>query len=505
MAEADGENGAGDDRGRPATPNPIREPVRRGEVRVEVDEVVTTPSLGRAPEAGLVQLEAAPDGSDRLFAVDQRGVVHVYLRGEDRLLPEPFLDLRESRGDALFTEAQQSGLRSLAFHPDFAREGSAGYGLVYTASSETEESAEEGARILRSSADTTSRHGVVAEWRVDPADPDRVDPDSRREVLRVEQSGDSHALDLVAFNPTARPGDPDYGKLYVGVGDGAYAMDGLGPPGVVEAQDPSTAPGSVLRIDPLPTGGGEPYSVPADNPFVGREGYLPEVWAYGLRNPERFSWDPQTGKMLITDIGQGNVEEVNLGAPGANYGWELREGTFVADPLDEGRLYTLTEADAALGFADPVAQYDHDDGTNAVAGGFVYRGQDIPELYGRYVFGDIPQGRLSYAPADEFQQGRQAEVRELTLLDDDGERASFKDLVDGDGRADLRLGQDAEGELLLISKQDNSVRALRREGSGEAGGGGASSEAAATDGYRGMEARALRSAMSEGEDAWIMG
>lgn len=499
MAEADGENGAGDDRGRLATPNPIREPVRRGEVRVEVDEVVTTPSLGRAPEAGLVQLEAAPDGSDRLFAVDQRGVVHVYLRGEDRLSPEPFLDLREVRGDALVTDLQQSGLRSLAFHPDFATPGSPGYGLVYTSSSETVESAAESTQVLRSQSRAAARHGVVAEWQVDPADPDRLDPASRREVFRVEQAGDSHALDLVAFNPTARSGDADYGNLYVGVGDGTFADRRPEPPGEGEAQDPSAAPGSVLRVNPLASGA-EPYSVPADNPFVGREGYLPEVWAYGLRNPERFSWDPQTGKMLITDIGQGNVEEVNLGAPGANYGWELREGTFVTDPDDDGRLYDLPEGDEALGFAYPVAQYDHDDGTNAVAGGFVYRGQDIPELYGRYVFGDIPQGRLFYVPADELRQGRQAEVRELTLLDDEGEPTTLKDLVDGDDRADLRLGRDAEGELLLISKQDNSVRALRREGSGEAGG-----DASAADDYRNAETRGFRLAMSEEEDAWIMG
>ena len=162
MAEPGGGSDV-DGRGRLVTPNPIEEPIRRSGVQVEVDEVVRTPSLGRAPEAGLVQLEPAPDGSGRLFAVDQRGVVHVYLRGEDRLLDDPFLDLREALGDALFTDAQQAGLRSLAFHPDFARAGTSGYGLVYTASSETEEGAEEGARVLRSRADTTERHGVVAE------------------------------------------------------------------------------------------------------------------------------------------------------------------------------------------------------------------------------------------------------------------------------------------------------------------------------------------------------
>lgn len=455
MAEAGG--------GETVTPNPIEEPIRRSGVRVEVDEVVRTPRLGSAPEAGLVQLESAPDGSGRLFAVDQRGVVHVYLRGEDRLLPEPFLDLREARGDALVTDLQQSGLRSLAFHPDFARPGSPGYGVVYTSSSETVESAAEGTRVLRSQAGTAARHGVVAEWRVDPADPDRLDPASRREVLRVQQAGDSHALDLVAFNPTARPGDADYGKLYVGVGDGTFAEERPGPPGGGEAQDASTAPGSVLRVDPLADGAGEPYTVPADNPFVGREGegYLPEVWAYGLRNPERFSWDPQTGRMLITDIGQGNVEEVNLGAPGANYGWEAREGTFATDPLDDDVLYALPEGDAALGLSYPVAQYDHDDDINAVAGGFVYRGQGIPELRGEYVFGDIPTGRVLHAPADALREGRQAEVRELTLLDG-GEPATLKDLVGGDDRADLRLGRDDAGELYLISKQDNSVRALRR-------------------------------------------
>ncbi|HWL68016.1 MAG TPA: PQQ-dependent sugar dehydrogenase, partial [Geminicoccus sp.] len=295
----------------------------------------------------------------------------------------------------------------------------------------------------------------VTEWRVDPDDPDRVDPASRREVLRAEQPARIHTIDLIAFNPAAKPGEADYGKLYLGLGDGAY-REGVPDP-LRQAQDPSTPLGSILRIDPLASGD-DGYRVPEDNPFLGRPGYLPETWAFGFKNPERFSWDGVTGKMLISDIGQEHVEEINLGQPGGNYGFGLREGTFALDPKDARKLFRLPADDAGNGFTYPVAQYDHDEG-DAVMAGFVYRGRAIPALQGHYVFGDLVRGRVFHVPVGELVQGRQAVIRELTLLDQ-GRETTLKQLTGNSQRVDLRFGIDGKGELYLLTKQDGVVRAV---------------------------------------------
>jgi len=159
--------------------------------------------------------------------------------------------------------------------------------------------------------------------------------------------------------------------------------------------------------------------------------------------------------MLIGDIGQANIEEVNLGIAGADYGWSAREGTFALDPDDVTRVLDLPPFDASFDVTYPVAQYDHDEG-NAIVGGFVYRGDAVPELFGQYVFGDIVNGRIFFVDADALELGRQAPIEELTLLRD-GEPISLLDLVDAP-RADLRFGQDLDGELYVTTKQDGMVR-----------------------------------------------
>ena len=202
------------------------------------------------------------------------------------------------------------------------------------------------------------------------------------------------------------------------------------------------------------------YRVPEDNPFVGQAGVLPEIWAWGLRNPQRFSWDSGgSGRMFIVDIGQANVEEVNLGRAGANYGWSLREGRFVVVHQDEDQKRPLPADDAELGISYPVAQYGHEDGF-AIAGGFVYRGQEIPELKGKYVFGAIAKGRLFYFDAEDLEPGDQVRIHEL-LISPGGRRQSLLEVLGDDYRADLRFGMDGSGELYVLTKRDGAVRRMR--------------------------------------------
>ena len=191
---------------------------------------------------------------------------------------------------------------------------------------------------------------------------------------------------------------------------------------------------------------------------MGRSGYLAEIWALGLRHPLNISFDRGgTGKFLIADIGQAQVEEVNLGVAGANYGWPLREGTFATERLDQTTLYALPADDAQNNFTYPVAQYDHSEG-RAITGGFVYRGTAVPQLAGQYLLGDIVNGRIFHVAVDGLNPGAQATLQELRLLRG-GSPVTLRTLVGGSsGRVDLRFGQDEAGEMYVLTKQDGKIR-----------------------------------------------
>jgi glucose/arabinose dehydrogenase len=298
---------------------------------------------------------------------------------------------------------------------------------------------------------------VLIEWRANNAGRRGI-PTSGREVLRAAAWDTAHNIDTPMFNPRARPGDADYGKLYIAAGDGGNRQSSPDP--FNTAQDPGAALGKILRIDPLASGS-RPYTVPADNPFVGRAGFLPEIWALGLRHPQNISFDRGgAGTLVIIDIGQGNIEEVNLGVRGANYGWSLREGTFVTDRAGSNPLYRLPADDARYGFTYPVAQYDHSEG-RAIAGGYVYRGAAVPSLVGHYLFGDIVNGRIFHVPVADLVLGRQAAFRELRLFRG-GAPVTLLGLVGAtNNRVDLRFGQDEAGEVYVMTKQEGVVYRLR--------------------------------------------
>jgi glucose/arabinose dehydrogenase len=248
----------------------------------------------------------------------------------------------------------------------------------------------------------------VVEWRFGDGG---VRLDSRREVMFVDQPFSNHNGGNLVFGPD--------GYLYIGLGDGGSGGDPNG-----NGQSLSTLLGKTLRISPRPAGG-EPYGTPSDNPFVGQEGARPEIWAYGLRNPWRYSFDRETGDLWIGDVGQNAWEEVDVepaGSPGGlNYGWNLFEGSH---PFEGG-----SEDDDTVA---PVYEYPTGDGTCAVTGGYVYRGRDIPQLFGAYVFADFCRGRLE---AFRLHNGRVVGHDEL-----------------GPTVANLAsFGEDANGELFVLS------------------------------------------------------
>ena len=286
-----------------------------------------------------------------------------------------------------------------------------------------------------------------------------------REILRFKQPFGNHNAGLIAFNPLASSTDTDYGNLYVALADGGSGNDPQ-----ENGQDPSNPYGALLRINPLGNDGiNGQYGIVADNLLAadGDASTLGEIFAYGFRNPQRFGWDATTGNLFIADIGQNAVEEINVGANGANFGWDDREGSF---PFESNRTAGLT---------DPVAEYDHTNvvsnpptniGNRAVTVGEVARHTGIPGLDGLLLLSDFPTGLIFTLDVDNDPlDGGQDGLLELQPLDQNLQPVRLLELINdvradrglsAANRTDLRFGFNTPGEVYILNKQDGMVRRL---------------------------------------------
>ena len=326
-----------------------------------------------------VYLTQPPGDDRRLFILEKQGRIRVMVDGQ--LRQTPFLDLAAETADD-----GERGLLGLAFHPRYAENG-----LLFV--------------------HHTDLNGNTRIVRYTAASPDQADPASATTILTVEQPFSNHNGGQLAFGPE--------GLLHIGLGDGGSAGDPGG-----NGQDPTTLLGAILRID---VDGGSPYAIPADNPFVGGGG-APEVWAYGLRNPWRFSFDRSKGDLWVGDVGQNEVEEISFqpagSVAGTNFGWNVMEGT---------RCFQASSCDQT-GLTLPVHEYAHTDGCS-VTGGFVYRGAALPSLRGRYFFGDFCSGFIrSFVLEDDVATDVRDHSEHLGTV---GSLSSF--------------GQDGDGELYVLS------------------------------------------------------
>lgn len=293
-------------------------------------------------------LAAPDDGTGRLFILEQTGSV-VIIDGEGDRMAAPFIDLRD-RMVQVNSAYDERGLLGIALHPEFASNGRVF--LYYSAP-------------LRAGAPEGWDHtGRLSELAVDANNPDRLDPATEKVLLEVDQPYANHNGGQLAFG--------EDGMLYIGLGDGGSSGD---PQGF--AQNLDSLLGKILRIDV--DSDSSPYGIPPDNPFAGGGG-LPEIYAYGLRNPYRFSFDAEYG-LIAADVGQDMYEEINLIVPGGNYGWNSREGF---------ACYSPPSGCLSAGLLDPMLVYDHSVGLSVI-GGYVYRGDTLPSLQGRYIFGDWSQ------------------------------------------------------------------------------------------------------------------
>jgi glucose/arabinose dehydrogenase len=356
----------------------------------------------------------APGDASRLFVVEQRGRILILDLGTNTVLGTPFLDI-DSR---VINTGNERGLLGLAFHPNYASNG-----LFYV-------------NYSRSSDGDT----IVAEYEV-TANPDVADFNSERILLTIDQPQSNHNGGWLGFGPLD-------GYLYIAMGDGGNFCDtGSGhTAGIGNAQDITTnLLGKMLRIDPT---GGVPYAVPSDNPFVGIAGD-DEIWAYGLRNPWRSSFDSATGDLYIGDVGQDLREEVDYqnaaSAGGENYGWRCREGNACSTAGASGCPSTTgcTCPTVQPSLTAPIHDYTHSGtpGVCTVIGGYVYRGGTFPQLGGRYFFADFCSGDIwSFRVIDGVKTG----FRSF--------KSDFSPSLDGFNLTSIQsFGEDADGELYIVT------------------------------------------------------
>jgi|GEM_PF-5233562 len=339
-----------------------------------------------------VVLKFAPDGTDLFYLAEQGGKIHVFENSSSVSETDVFLDLGER------TAANgERGLLGMAFHPDYIENN---YIFVHY---------------------SRKSDGATIVSRFEAISPFEVDSSSEQVILELEQPFSIHNGGEIVFGPD--------GYLYIALGDGGSPRDQLG-----HGQNRTTLYGSVLRIDVDQQSGGNEYAIPNDNPFVGNsDGFREEIYAYGFRNPFKFSFDSETGELWLGDVGQIRREEINLVVSGGNYGWNRMEGSLCFSPM---------EGCDKSGIILPEHEYARNLGA-AVIGGYVYRGSAIPLLYGRYIFGDYTSGRI-------FTLLRKEQENQVgVLFDTDHFISSF--------------GVDSEGEIYFLSRNAGKIYKLTPE------------------------------------------
>jgi hypothetical protein len=474
----------------PITSNPIPEPIVKRGIAVEIKDVarlpdtrgVRSPDLDVAPSAWarVSYVRDLPDG--RRFANDSRGFLYLI---DAQNQPHLYADVAAAFPNSVYGRLE-SGFIGFVFHPEFAKNG-----LFYTVHSEIGPGNPKAPDFIPPGygLKDVTYHNVITEWHAtNPAA--NTFEGTRREILREAHvvANLTHPMGAVEFNPTAKPGDPDYGLLYTSGSDHGFSNGG-GPNASNPAQTQrlDSIMTAILRIDPRSPSvthgqkGLGDYTIPMSNKFAadGDPNTLGEIYAYGFRNAHRLSWDTD-GTMFASDIGMDNIEEINIVHNGGNYGWMKREGYFENGRWRGGALKELYPLPPEIldgrvkdGLLYPVVVYDHDEG-RAVSGGFAYHGR-IAALRGKFVFGDIPTGRVfvsdlaAMKKADDGIPKTVAPVEEVQLYirDASGKRVdvSFKDLVEKTmgrsvPRADLHISRSRDGELFLTSRQDGMIRML---------------------------------------------
>ena len=425
--------------------NPIPESIKRPTLTVGLELTTQMPASttdSQAPLARITKLDVEPT-TGNLFIVDLRGKLYKLQNNK----PVVYMDMAKLKPKFIHEPRVATGFGSFAFHSDFAKNG-----LLYTTHAEAPKSGK--ADFSYADSIKVTLQWVLTEWKTTTPNAANFSG-TGRELFRMNMVTGMHGVQEIAFNPLCKPGDEDYGLLYVCIGDGAAVEEGY----PFLAHSTNKVWGTILRLDPAGNNSSNGhYGIPQTNPFANQPtNGLGEIYAYGFRNPHRISWT-KSGQLLACNIGQGNIEAIDLVLPGHDYGWPIREGNFLLDPGgDLNKIYPLATNDSVYKITYPIAAYDHDEGI-AISGGLEYYGSRIPELRGKYLFGDIASGRLFYINIADIKMGKQAPIMEWKISLNKSP-TTLKALCKND-RADLHFGRDAEGELYILTKTDGKVYKL---------------------------------------------
>ncbi len=349
-----------------------------------------------------VAMDCPKDGSGRLFICEQNGKIKIIKNQKVNTVPFLELGSKVDKGNMFYSE---KGLLGIAFHPNYKTNGR--FFIYYSAPSKLKDS---------------EHKSILAEYKVS-SNPDIANLGSEKILMEIEQPQMNHNGGQLAFGLD--------GYLYIGLGDGGGAGDEHGTIG--NGQDLNTLLGKILRINidnySVQTNSQKKYGIPADNPFIKNKNVRPEIWAYGLRNPWRFSFDRKTGKLFCADVGQDKWEEIDLIEKGKNYGWRFMEGNHCYEPEVNCNQSRLTL---------PIAEYSHQTGI-CITGGYVYRGNSIQYLQGKYIFGDW-KGKMFYLDA----KPNGWEMKDLILTE-----RNDNDL----GLNINSFGEDEKGEVYILAQK----------------------------------------------------
>lgn len=440
------------------------DPIPTSSLETFIVDVATLPdsASGLPPRMNVM----TTDPAGRFFVNDQRGPLYLV-----ELLPDApatvteYLDLRNFPELQLRVASGEQGFQAFTFHPNFSTPGAPGFGKFYTIFS----SSSNAVTPDFDPGGANNFHTLLLEWTTsNPASQTFIAADTEnpyREVIRFQQPFGNHNAGLIAFQNGIDTSDEDYGHLYIALGDG-----GSGNAPQENGEDASNPYGALLRIDPLGNDSANgKYGIVNDNVFAtdSDPDTLAEIYCYGLRNPQRFGWDTATGNCYIADIGQNAVEEINLAVDGANFGWDLREGSFP------------NESTATAGLTDPVAEYDHTNTVSdspttapnrAITAGEVLRGSSFLAGNGLLWFGDFPSGLIFSLNVDtDPLDGGQNGIVEVKPRTRSGDRVQLLDLINSarsarglgnSGRADLRFSLNTPGRVFILNKHDGILREL---------------------------------------------
>ncbi len=324
------------------------------------------------------------DKTNRIFVTEQAGIIRIFPNDQQAAESLIFLNI----SDQVSERNNEEGLLGLAFHPDYT---SNGYFYVYYSAA-------------------NPRRSVVSRFSVDKSNPNMANKDSEFIIMEIPQPYGNHNGGQMVFGPD--------GYLYIGLGDGGSGGDPTG-----NGQNSATLLGSILRIDVTGVSQDKRYLIPEDNPFVGVVGAREEIWAYGLRNPWRFSFDRDTGLLWVGDVGQNATEEIDVVKKGLNYGWNVMEGSSCFSPRS---------GCDTTGLEPPIGEYGHSQGCS-VTGGYVYRRGDLPSLRGAYVYGDFCSGNI-------------------WALRYNGEKVTEHRLLVDTNLSITSFGEDLDGNLYILSR-----------------------------------------------------